>query len=489
MRLEFGAMDRRSSTSGGQREPVSQVPSVSSGAGLGSSSKAGVGSKSKRGSKTAKKGSASRASSSQGDGRRSSSSSGRKRKVNVLDGWDTVEETILRAAVKSYKEKNWDKIAKHLPGRTPVQCLSHWRTITNTQVTKGKGSWTPEEDERLKKVVEEHGPRNWATVIAPKLDNRLGKQCRERWHNHLDPQLKKTKWSLHEEKVVADAHDKFGNKWAQIAKLLPGRSDNDVKNHWYASIRRRKTRMNKRGDAMDRYVMRKAGSGAVSVAVPAKKQKTGLSSSVKSAPNETAAAVAARNLGRWTAQEGATLLSLVDKFGAKNWAFIAAHLPGRSDIQCLQHWRHVLNPNVVKGRGSWTLEEDDQLKSLVSKYGPKKWASAIAPHLPGRMGKQCRERWYNTLNPNLKKIAWTEEEDAILKQQHALVGNKWSLIAKHLKGRSDNDVKNHFYASLRRKKTRNTQDQRLAELNTPVPLSGKAPLTEKPSTTSSALNL
>ncbi|GBG25158.1 Transcription factor MYB3R-4 [Hondaea fermentalgiana] len=153
--------------------------------------------------------------------------------------WTAHEDSVLKALVEKNGQRHWKKCAREFQEisgsvRSDVQCLHRWNKCLRPGLVKGQ--WSSDEDAIIIQMIKENGGHHnvrWS-VIAKKLKGRLGKQVRERWINHLDPSIVKKEWALAEDEKLYQLQRRFGNRWKWIAELMPGRSENGVKNRWHS---------------------------------------------------------------------------------------------------------------------------------------------------------------------------------------------------------------------------------------------------------------
>jgi hypothetical protein len=327
------------------------------------------------------------------------------------DKWTAVEDSKLKDAVQTHNGKNWIAIAAYVPGRTQKQCWVRWRVVLdpNTDRASGrKGTWTEDEDSKLKDAVQTHGGKNWGAISAL-VPGRTKIQCWNRWHNVLNPSIALTSrregtWTEDEDSKLKDAVQTHGGKnWGAIAVLVPGRTGKQCWNRWHNAV------------------------------------------------NPSIALMDGRE-GKWTEEEDSKLKDAVETHGGKNWGAIAALVPGRTKGQCVHRWNVVLDPNIdrASGRtGKWAEDEDNELRDAVQRHGSKDW-SAIAALVPGRTKGQCNQRWRDVLDPSIDQASvhrrkWTAVEDSKLKdavQTHG--GKNWGAVAALVSSRTKSQCRRRW---------------------------------------------
>jgi hypothetical protein len=150
----------------------------------------------------------------------------------------------------------------------------------------------------------------------------------------------------------------------------------------------------------------------------------------------------------WSREEDEILLLNAQINGKNQWTKISTLLPGKTPYQCYLRYRSI-RPGLKKG--SWTKEEDNRIAEGIELFG-KQWAMIAKALFNNRNSKQIRDRYINYLDPRLKKEKFTVNEDMLILELFEKYGPKWSIIQRHLDGRSSDAIKNRYNSSIRRNK-------------------------------------
>ena len=125
--------------------------------------------------------------------------------------------------MKKYGENSWNRISK-IMGKSEIKCHKRYLELSDRSHMVS-AAWSKSEDELLTRIVTANGAKNW-TKVAMNLPGRIGKQCRERWHHHLNPEVVKKKWGLEEDMQIMRLFRIYGSRWSEIARHVEGRTDN-----------------------------------------------------------------------------------------------------------------------------------------------------------------------------------------------------------------------------------------------------------------------
>ncbi|KAM0846709.1 hypothetical protein ACQ4PT_055475 [Festuca glaucescens] len=252
--------------------------------------------------------------------------------TNTVGNFEVTPE-ILRTVLPLV---NWDYIAAmYLPGRSGAECESRWLNLDDPLINHT--AWTACEEKRLILTVQEKGMHNWINIAVALGTQRTPFQCLARYQRSLNPHILKRVWTKEEDLQLLAAVQTFGCNWQLVSASLDGRIGNQCSNRWRKTLLPERTRV-----------------------------------------------------GRWSEDEDKRLIVSVKLFKSGSWNKIAQFIPGRTQSQCSERWRNVLDPDI--DHGEWRPEEDSKLLASVHEIGAC-WSKIAGAMIPHRTDNMCMRRW------------------------------------------------------------------------------------------------
>uniref|UniRef100_A0A0E0LGZ7 Uncharacterized protein n=1 Tax=Oryza punctata TaxID=4537 RepID=A0A0E0LGZ7_ORYPU len=240
---------------------------------------------------------------------------------------------------------NWDKIAAmYLPGRSGAECESRWLNFDDPLINHN--AWTAREEKRLLLTVQQQGMNNWINIAVTLGTHRTPFQCLVRYQRSLNHCILNKDWAEEEDLQLQAAVNTFGTNWQLVSASMDGRTGNQCSNRWRKTLNPERSRV-----------------------------------------------------GRWSLDEDKRLMVAVKLFGSGSWNKIAQFIPGRTQSQCNERWRNVLDPDI--DLGEWRPEEDSILLASVDEFGPC-WSKIAGAKIPHRTDNMClRSRSKKQTDENL----------------------------------------------------------------------------------------